>query len=73
MLGEGAIAVDPLRPAAIAEALTRWLDDSELRARAGRCALAAARGLSPLREAAELRNLLGQIPIADPVRYEQTA
>ncbi len=73
LLGEGAIAVDPLRPAAIAEALTRWLDDSELRARAGRCALAAARGLSPLREAAELRNLLGQIPIADPVRYEQTA
>ena len=73
LLGEGAVAVDPLKPADIAEALTRWLDDPALRAGAGRAALIAARGLSPLRDAAELRNLLGQIPIADPVRYEQTA
>ena len=73
LLGEGAIAVDPLNPAEITAAITRLLDDAKLRAHTGLAALAAARRLSPLRAAAQLRTLLGEIPIPTPQRHEQTA
>ncbi len=73
LLGEGAIAVDPLSPAEIAQAITRLLDDDELRLRAGREALAAARRLSSRDAARELGAILRENMPLDPLRHEQTA
>ena len=73
LLGEGAVAVDPLSSTEIRDAITRLLDDSEFRTRTGRAALAATRRLSPRRAAAALRDLLDQLPISAPLRHEQTA
>ena len=72
LLSEGAIAVDPLSPAEIAQAITRLLDDDELRTRTGHAALAAARRLSPRSAARELGNILRDT-LPDRLRHEQTA
>ena len=73
LLGDGAIAVDPLSEAEIGQVITRLLDDHALRARMGRAALAAARRLNPRREAGALRDLLREMTGPTPLHHEQTA
>ncbi len=73
LLGDGAVAVDPLSETGIAEAIARLLDSDEFRAVTGRAALAAARRLSSRREARALRDLLREMTGPTPLRHEQTA
>ena len=76
LLGDGAIAVDPLSEAEIAPSdQLDLLDDhaTSFEPAMGRAALAAARRLNPRREAGALRDLLREMTGPTPLRHEQTA